>query len=94
MPLDNYVWHVVVYNNIKRADMKAHFNAGVSESVASRAGLNPSAMPEPPKPTPPNAPPRLRVIDGGRSGRSETQRDARKPIENVPDGVSRKGTSD
>lgn len=68
--------------------------AGVSESVAGRAGLKPSAPPEPPMPTPPSGPPRLRVIDGGRSVRNENQRDVRKPIENVPDRASKEGTSD
>jgi len=57
--------------------------AGVSESVAGRAGLKPSVPREPPNPTPPSGPPRLRVIDGGRSVRTENQRDVRKPIENV-----------
>ena len=68
--------------------------AGVSESAASCAGLSPSAMPEPPKPTPPSGQPRLRVIDGGRSVRIENQRDVRKPIENAPDRTSQEATSD
>jgi len=69
--------------------------AGVSESVAGRAGLKPPVPTEPPKPVPPSGgPPKLRVIDGGRAVRSENQRDVRKPIENAPDGVSKEGTSD
>lgn len=41
--------------------------AGVSDSVAARAGLTTSAPPpERPTPTPPNRTPKLRVIDGGR----------------------------
>jgi hypothetical protein len=67
--------------------------AGVSESVSVRAGLKPVAAPDPPKPTPPSGPPKLRVIDGGRSVGSENERDIRKTIENVPDRTSKEGTS-
>lgn len=38
--------------------------AGISESVAGRAGLKPSVPPQPPKPTPPSGALRLRVIHG------------------------------
>jgi integrase len=69
--------------------------AGVSDSVAQRAGLTVGPTAEPPKPTAPSGRPTLRVIDGGRrAARSENQRDIRKTIENVPDGASREGTSD
>jgi integrase len=68
--------------------------AGVSESVAVRAGLKPSVPPEPPKPTPPSGPPSLRVIDGGRSVRTENQRDVRKPIENALDRTPKEATSE
>ena len=68
--------------------------AGVSDSVAQRAGLTVGPTPEPPKPTAPSGRPTLRVIDGGRrAARSENQRDIRKTIENVPDGTSKEGTS-
>jgi len=40
--------------------------AGISESVAARAGLEPSAPTEPPRPVSPSGRPNLRVIDGGR----------------------------
>jgi integrase len=68
--------------------------AGISESVAERVGLTVTPKPEPPKPTPPIGPPKLRVIDGGRRAGSENQRDVRKTIENAPDGRSKEGTSD
>jgi integrase len=68
--------------------------AGISESVAERVGLVVAPKAEPPRPAPPSAPPKLRVIDGGRCARSENQRDVRKPIENAPNGTSREGASD
>jgi hypothetical protein len=69
--------------------------AGVSDSVAERAGLTVAPRPEPPKPIAPSDRPKLRVIDGGRPPpRSGNQPDVRKPIENVPDGTPKEGTSD
>jgi len=70
--------------------------AGVSDSVAERAGLAVTPTVEPPKPpTAPSGRPKLRVIDGGRRPpRSENQRDIRKTIENAPDEQSKEGTSD
>lgn len=67
--------------------------AGISESVSERVGLTVTAKPEPPKPTPPSGPPKLRLIDGGRRAPSANQRDVRKPIENAPDGRSKEVTS-
>jgi len=68
--------------------------AGVSGSVAQRAGLTVCPTGEPTKPTAPSGRRTLRVIDGGRrAARSENQRDIRKTIENVPDGASKEGTS-
>lgn len=59
--------------------------AGVSESVAERAGLRGAVSPAGPiKSEPRGGPPKLRVINGGRSVREEIQRDVRKPIENAP----------
>ena len=66
--------------------------AGISESVSERVGLVVAPTPEPPRPTPPSTPPKLRVIDGGRA-RSENQRDVRKPIENAPGRSPKDGTS-
>jgi hypothetical protein len=68
--------------------------AGVSESVAGRAGLQTTPLPEPPKPAPPSGPPKLRLINGGWGVPRENQRDVRKPIENAPDERSKEGTSD
>jgi len=67
--------------------------AGVSDSVAERAGLRVTPLPEPPKPIAPSGRPKLRVIEGGRSAREENQRDVRKPIENAPDEQSKDVTS-
>jgi integrase len=63
--------------------------AGVSDSVARRAGLQPTARPpEPPKPVPPSGPPKLRVIDGGRSVSTNNQGDIRKSIRKCPERAS------
>jgi integrase len=69
--------------------------AGISESVATRAGLKASAPTEPPRPTPPSGRPKLRVIDGGRgSAGTNNQAGTRKSIRKCPDGASKEGTSD
>lgn len=66
--------------------------AGVSESVAKRAGFTlpsgpPPLSPPPESPTPPpvpRAPPKLRVIQGGQGAGRENQADGRKPVESAP----------
>jgi len=52
--------------------------AGISESVTGRVGLNAPPNPQPPQPIPPSGPPKLRVIDGGRSVGTNNQGDIRK----------------
>jgi len=67
--------------------------AGISESVSERVGLAVTPKPEPPKPTLPSGPPKLRLIDAGRCPPSKNQRDVRKPIENAPPRTGKGGTS-